>query len=476
MASGGYALLVRCLGSAAILRPVQRQSVRAAIIADLSSAARFSTSTSLPTQIAASEHSATRIVSPAFTALDGTKCPIKDAPTTNKLEFIDPTIEAQVPTYRILGHDGNLLTNNTEASLDVGLSENKILELYLGMLRLNIMDKIMFDSHRQGKITFYMTSFGEEAVQFGSAGGLEAHDWIYAQYREAGLLLHRGMELKLMMAQCYGNKEDLGKGRQMPIHYGNKGINYVTISSTLATQMPQAVGSAYALKRSYNLGQNQKQQVVACYFGEGASSEGDAHAAMNFAATLDCPVIFICRNNGYAISTPASEQYRGDGLVSRALGYGISAIRVDGNDLFAVYMATKEARRICASESRPILIEAMTYRVGHHSTSDDSTAYRSVEEIRAWEAKDNPIERVYKYLLNQGLWSEQRNNEFREQTRAQIFEALNWAAKVKKLPVTSMFDDVYNELPANLRRQRDELRQHLKEFGQHYPISEHEGI
>lgn len=386
--------------------------------------------------------------------------------TTNQLDLIDPVNVPTVPAYRVLGPDGCL-----QGDLDESLDLDKIINLYKGMVRLNTIDKIMFDSHRQGRISFYMTNFGEEAIQFGSAAGLQGQDWIYAQYREAGVLMYRQMPLRLMLAQCYGNKEDLGKGRQMPIHYGNRQLNFVTISSTLTTQLPQAAGSAFALKRQPN-----NDRVVACYFGEGAASEGDAHAAMNFAATLDCPVMFICRNNGYAISTPIEDQYRGDGIVHRALGYGMGAMRVDGNDLFAVYAATRRARQYCLSESKPILIEAMTYRVGHHSTSDDSSAYRDTKEVQEWDTKESPINRIKLYLCNNGLWNEDQDQEIRRQARAELIDALNWAEKMKRLPITSMFEDVYDQLPEHLQRQRDELRQHLTKYGEHYPIGQHEGI
>jgi len=346
------------------------------------------------------------------------------------------------------------------------------MELYKGMIKLNLMDRIMFDSHRQGRISFYMTNFGEEAAQFGSAAAMEPTDWVFAQYREAGVLLYREMPLRLMLAQCYGNKEDLGKGRQMPIHYGNRKLNFVTISSTLTTQLPQAVGSAFAFKSD----RQGEQRVVICYFGEGAASEGDAHAAMNFAATLRCPVIFFCRNNGYAISTPTHDQYGGDGIVTRALGYGMSAIRVDGNDLFAVYEATRQARQYCLTESKPVLIEAMTYRVGHHSTSDDSSAYRDPSEVKAWQSSASPITRVRKYLESINMWTDEQEKSVLQEFRSELIDALNWAEKVKKLPISSMFDDVYDELPANLKRQRDELRKHLEKYGEHYPVQEYESI
>lgn len=385
-------------------------------------------------------------------------------PTTSKLQFLEPKNVDTIKQYRVLDEAGRLV-----GELDPSLTPEKIVELYRGMLTLNEMDKVMFNCHRQGRISFYMTSFGEEATQFGSAGALEAADWVFAQYREAGILIHRKMPLNLMLAQCFGNRHDLGKGRQMPVHYGSRDLNYVTISSPLATQMPQAVGVARVFKN------DESGRVVACYFGEGAASEGDAHAAMNMAATLDCPILFFCLNNGYAISTPVSEQYHGDGIASRALGYGISAVRVDGNDLFATYAATRAAREL-AREHRPVLLEAMTYRVGHHSTSDDSLAYRTKSEVEEHESGQYPINRVYKYLVRENLWNDEREQTHRQEVREQVIAALNVAERVKKLPVTSMFEDVYAEMPANLERQRRELKEHLEEHGSEYPLEEYEGI
>ncbi|KFM82944.1 2-oxoisovalerate dehydrogenase subunit alpha, mitochondrial, partial [Stegodyphus mimosarum] len=281
------------------------------------------------------------------------------------------------------------------------------------MTLLNTMDRILYESQRQGRISFYMTSFGEEGTHFGSAAALHPQDLIYGQYREAGVLMYRGYTLDQFVNQCYGNKNDVTKGRQMPVHYGQKDLNFVSISSPLATQLPQAVGSAYALKRS------QKEICVICYFGDGASSEGDAHAALNFAATLNCPIIFFCRNNGYAISTPTHEQYKGDGVAARGPAYGIPSIRVDGNDILAVYNVTKAARQLVVEESKPALIEAMTYRIGHHSTSDDSSAYRSVDEVRFWHQKDHPISRLRKYMENQGWWDDAREKAWKEETKKQ---------------------------------------------------------
>lgn len=390
--------------------------------------------------------------------------------STNKFEIINALDLKPMSQFRVLNDDLSI-----NYRLDDSLTDEKLVELYEGMVKLHVFDNIMYECQRQGRISFYMTHLGEEAIQFGSAGALEMEDIIFAQYREAGILMHRKMSLDLMIGQCLGNTDDLGKGRQMPIHYGNKALNFVTISSPLATQMPQAVGAAYALKRQAKEEDADLNKIVVCYFGEGAASEGDAYAAFNFAATLNCPVLFFCRNNGYAISTPASEQYRGDGIVARALGCGISATRIDGNDLMAVYEATKQARQQILKDQKPILIEAMTYRVGHHSTSDDSSAYRTKDELNEWRAPQaNPIDRVKNYLIKSQLWSDEREKELRKSMRTQVLESLAAAEKKQKLPISTMFDDVYDEKPARLQEQLDSLKKHLEKFPNEYPVKEYQ--
>uniref|UniRef100_F6Z1F1 2-oxoisovalerate dehydrogenase subunit alpha n=1 Tax=Macaca mulatta TaxID=9544 RepID=F6Z1F1_MACMU len=343
-----------------------------------------------------------------FSSLDDKpQFPGASAEFIDKLEFIQPNVISGIPIYRVMDRQGQIIN----PSEDPHLPKEKVLKLYKSMTLLNTMDRILYESQRQGRISFYMTNYGEEGTHVGSAAALDNTDLVFGQYREAGVLMYRDYPLELFMAQCYGNISDLGKGRQMPVHYGCKERHFVTISSPLATQIPQAVGAAYAAKRA------NANRVVICYFGEGAASEGDAHAGFNFAATLECPIIFFCRNNGYAISTPTSEQYRGDGIAARGPGYGIMSIRVDGNDVFAVYNATKEARRRAVAENQPFLIEAMTYRIGHHSTSDDSSAYRSVDEVNYWDKQDHPISRLRHYLLSQGWWDEEQEKAWRKQSR-----------------------------------------------------------
>lgn len=249
-----------------------------------------------------------------------------------------------------------------------------------------------------------------------------------------------------------------------------------TISSPLATQLPQASGAAYALKMQQLRDPNAKPRVVAAYFGEGSASEGDFHAALNFAATRSCPVVFICRNNGYAISTPTLEQYRGDGIASRGIGYGIDSIRVDGNDVWAVREATKKARELALKDGgRPVLIEAMTYRVSHHSTSDDSFAYRARVEVEDWKRRDNPLIRLRKWMEAKGCWDETKEKEARDKFRKEILRGITAAEGEKKPAIRTMFEDTYEEMTEDLKAQMKELREVIERYPEEYDLSAYEG-
>ncbi|KAI3686105.1 hypothetical protein L1987_79776 [Smallanthus sonchifolius] len=267
------------------------------------------------------------------------------------------------------------------------------------MVTLNTMDKYFYEAQRQGRLSFYLTSFGEEAINLASAAALSSDDVVLAQYREPGVLLWRGFTVQDFANQCFGNNSGHGKGRQMPIHYGSKNLNYITISSPLTTQLPQAVGIAYSLKM------DKKDSCVVAFFGDGSTSEGDFHAALNFDAVMDAPVFVTMSMLDF---NELACLWAGDGIVVKGQAYGIPSIRVDGNDALAVYNVVRSARQIAISEQRPILIEAMTYRVSHHSTSDDSTKYRSMDEIEHWKTKHSPITRLRKWVERKGWWD---NNE-----------------------------------------------------------------
>lgn len=221
---------------------------------------------------------------------------------------------------------------------------------------------------------------------------------------------------------------------------------------------------------------DQPPQVAACYFGEGAASEGDFHAALNVAAVKKCPILFLCRNNGFAISTPTSEQYIGDGIAVRGMSYGIESIRVDGTDIFAVYEATKEARRRALEDGgRPILLEFMSYRVSHHSTSDDSFAYRDRNDVDTWKARNDPLSRLRLWMETKGLWDAEKENEARVTTRAAVIRELAAAEKEKKPALRGIFDDVYAELTEEAEEQKQELKRLMTKYPEEYDINEHEG-
>jgi len=353
-------------------------------------------------------------------------------------------------------------------------SKDTLTRLLRHMLRLRELDTIFQNAQRQGRISFYLTCRGEEGIHFGAASALENQDVILGQYREQGPLMWRGFTLQQFADQCFSNEADLGKGRQMPIHYGSRALNYQTISSPLGTQIPQAVGVALRLKLSAateDIGSN-KKAIAICFFGEGCTSTTDFHSGLNFAATLKCPVVFFCRNNGYAISTSVKEQYVSDGVVSKAPGYGMAGIRVDGNDVFAVHAAVREAREYALENNAPVLIEAMSYRQGHHSTSDDSSQYRSIEEVEHFAETSDPLDRLQNFLkLHE--YDDMTDDKFISMIRGEkeaILDAMRKAENKPKPTVDKLFTDVYKEMTPSLQAQQNELREHMDKYNDSYTL------
>ncbi|MCZ8529296.1 thiamine pyrophosphate-dependent dehydrogenase E1 component subunit alpha [Alteromonas sp. PRIM-21] len=382
---------------------------------------------------------------------------LAEVKTTNKVEIITKGV-VDIPMLQILSSEGEVIEKAVEPDLD----QHEALKIFNTMHYIRVLDERMVGAQRQGRISFYLASTGEEAASVASAAALSDDDMIMSQYREQGALAYRGYTTEQFMNQMFSNKDDPNKGRQMPIHYGDKPLNFMTISSPLGTQIPQASGYAYGQKMSG------KDVVTICYFGEGAASEGDFHAGLNMAAVLNCPVIFFCRNNGYAISTPAEEQFAGDGIASRGLGYGIKTIRVDGNDVLAIYAATKEARRIAIEEKCPVLIEAMTYRLAAHSTSDDPTGYRSREEEDKWRAKD-PIVRMEKWLESKGWFDAAENQKRVDKARQDVLAAMKSCEKTDVCAIDDIVEDVYDTAPWHLKEQLNELKAHIKKYPKMYP-------
>ncbi|WP_182440153.1 thiamine pyrophosphate-dependent dehydrogenase E1 component subunit alpha [Colwellia sp. RSH04] len=380
-------------------------------------------------------------------------------PVVHQPVFIDGS-SVDIPELKILHQDGTIYPDADMPEID----EAHAIKIYKTLAFHRVLDERMVASQRQGRLSFYMAALGEEAASVGGAAGLKPQDMIMTQYREQGALMYRGFSLENFMNQLFSNEKDLGKGRQMPIHYGSKELNYLTVSSPLGTQIPQATGYAYGQKVQG------LDAVTICYFGEGAASEGDFHAGLNMAAVQEAPVIFFCRNNGYAISTPADEQFKGNGIASRGVGYGIKTIRVDGNDILAVLKATQIARAYALKENAPVLIEAMSYRLGAHSTSDDPSGYRTREEEEKWQAND-PILRMKNWILAQGWWDEEQDNTLFEGLREEVLAAVKVSEKIDKPHIDTLITDVYDEPTSQLKAQLDEVKAHVNKYPEAYPFT-----
>ncbi len=325
------------------------------------------------------------------------------------------------------------------------------------MLLNRVFDQRLWQIQRQGKITFYMESKGEEAVSIAQGMALRAGDMCFPSYRNTGLFLYRGTKLVDMMCQCLSNTRDMCKGRQLPILYHNKDANIFSLSGNLGTQYPHAVGWAMA---SAIKGED---HIAASWLGDGSTAEADFHYALTFAAVYQAPVILNIVNNQWAIST--FQGFAGGErrpFVARGIGLGIPGIRVDGNDFLAVYSATLWAADRARRGGGPTIIEQVTYRGGAHSTSDDPTKYRPKDEWQAFPLGD-PVERLKQHLIVEGRWSEKQHEEVINEYRDKVAEAWQEAQKYGTmtegpfLDPSEMFDDVYAELPEHLEKQRREM-------------------
>ncbi len=341
--------------------------------------------------------------------------------------------------------DGSL-----SAEHDPGLSTQQVVDLYRHMVRTRIIDERLVTLQRQGRIGFHIGSLGEEAAIIGSSFAMGEQDWIFPCYREFGGALMRGFKLQSFIDNMFGNANDAAKGRQMPDHYTCREARWGSISSPIGTQMTQAVGFAWAAKI--------QKKSLAClvYFGDGSTSSAEFHNAMNFAGVFKTPSVFFCRNNGWAISVPVERQTASDTFAEKGVAYGVPSVRVDGNDLFAVIAVTRAAVQRARDGGGPTLIEALTYRMGGHSTSDDPNRYRARDELEPWVERD-PIERVRRHLQAKGAWSDDQEEALRTEVDGQFREAVANAEKTPPPSLASMFEDVYAEQPWHLKEQCQQL-------------------
>ncbi len=347
---------------------------------------------------------------------------------------------------RVLREDGSL-----DPATDPGLAQEEVVGLYRAMMRVRALDERLVTLQRQGRIGFHIGSLGEEATILGSAYATRPADWIFPCYREFGAALWRGMPLQRYVDNMFGNSNDPAKGRQMPDHYCWKKGHFGSVSSPIGTQITQAVGFAWAAKIK-------KDDVVALvYFGEGATSSSEFHNGMNFAGVFKAPVVMLCRNNGWAISVPTERQTASATFADKGIAYGVPGVRCDGNDLFAVIKATRDAVERAARGEGPTLIEALTYRLSGHSTSDDPKAYRPEAGLDPWKRKD-PIARLRRHLERTVGWSDAQDKELESDVDAELKAAIQVAEQTPAPSLDSLFEDVYAEVPWHLAEQRDQLK------------------
>jgi len=325
------------------------------------------------------------------------------------------------------------------------------------MLLLRALDTRMVRMHRQGKISFYMKATGEEAVSVAATLALDSGDMCFPTYRQQGILLARGWPLSDMLDQLYSNGRDRLKGRQMPILYSAREAGFFSLSGNLATQYSQAVGWAMAAASDND------SRIAAAWIGEGATAEGDFHHALTFAAVYDAPVILNIVNNQWAISSFSGIAGGEDtSFAARGIGYGLPSLRVDGNDFLAVFAVTRWAAERARQGHGATVIELFTYRAEAHSTSDDPGRYRPRDEGARWPLGD-PVERLRDHLIGIGQWSADRHEALEKEVEEEVRLAAREAESHGTLhsgehpPLSTLFDDVYHDLPPHLAAQRKQL-------------------
>jgi len=338
----------------------------------------------------------------------------------------------QVEHLSILDSEGNL-----DTALEPKLADTDLRSLYRAMLLARRLDERMVRLQRQGRIGTFAPTKGQEAAQIGSIFSLRPTDWMVPSFRETASMIWRGWPIEKLLLFFAGHLEG---GQPAPDQHD------LPITIPVATQLPHAVGLAYAAQYRGD------DVVVMAYFGDGATSEGDFHEAMNFAGVWHVPVVFICQNNQWAISVPLKKQTHSRTIAQKALAYGLPGLQVDGNDVLAVYAAAREAVERARAGDGPTLIECVTYRLGVHTTADDPTKYRSEAEVAMWEQKD-PLTRFRAYLEKRNLLEENLEQRVDEE----IAEAIRRFESTPPPDPLVMFDHAYAELPPDVQAQRDAL-------------------
>ncbi len=370
--------------------------------------------------------------------------PANPSPPRASAGGADPFAVGPEGLYRLVGEDGR------EVAPVPDLPEGLAARLLEAMYVQRALDQRMLNLQRQGRIGFYGTARGQEGSTLGTGAAFEERDWVFPALREGAIALWRGMALETYVGQCFGNAADPCFGRQMPCHYSDRAAHFVSLSSPIATQLTHATGAARAAQI---LGDD---IVVAAYLGDGATSENDFHAGLNFAGVWKAPVVFVCQNNQWAISVPASRQTASVTFAVKAEAYGLPGVRVDGNDVLACWVATRAAVDRARRGEGPSLVECLTYRMGGHSSSDDPTKYRDEAETLAWEGRD-PLLRHRAWCVGRGLWDDAKEAEVLERAGRRISEAIERVEAAGAVGIATLFEDVYAKMPRTLEEQQKAL-------------------
>jgi pyruvate dehydrogenase E1 component alpha subunit len=323
------------------------------------------------------------------------------------------------------------------------ITDEQVLDLYERMTVCRQLDEFAFKLQRSGRMGTYPQNKGQEASAVGTALALRpGQDWVVPSYRENAALFMMGLPMHYVLLYWMGDE----RGSQIPDN-----VKMTPLSVPIGTHMLHASGIAYAEKV------RKTDNVVATYFGDGATSEGDFHEAMNFASTMKTPTVFINQNNSWAISVPREKQMNSETVAQKALAYGMPTVRCDGNDIFAVKYVMDEAVKRARSGEGPSFIECITYRLGDHTTADDARRYRDPKEVEAWVGRD-PLIRTRKYLEERKLWDAAKDEKLQERAKTIVKEVVATAEGIDKPEVNSIFEAMYVNMPDELRIQRDTMR------------------
>jgi pyruvate dehydrogenase E1 component alpha subunit len=345
-------------------------------------------------------------------------------------------------TLQIIDNEGKVINKKYMPDID----NKEVLEAYKGMLFARTADQMIVSYQRQGRIFTYPPNYGQEAISGAVARIMRKEDWLVPAFREMGAYLAKGASLKEIFLYFMGYEEG--------VNFQNA-ENFLPYSVPIASQLVHAVGIGYEIKY------RKKDQVVYTFVGDGGTSEGDFHEALNFAGVWKAPVVFIVQNNQYGISTPFKVQTASDGIAIKSFAYGIQGIQVDGNDFFAMYAAVKQASEHAKAGNGPVLIEAVTYRKGAHTTSDDPTKYRTKEEEDEWDEKD-PLKRLKAYLKSKKLITEKEEDLLIEDYKKEIDRQFVEAENHGEYPLEDIFKYTYGDMPEELKQQMVEHEKYLK--------------